>query len=71
VIFNTINEIKVLIEGRERGENTSDPSLTGGGSHIGFCGVGPDQVFEIGEKSEKIWPRKWLRRAFWALKRRI
>jgi hypothetical protein len=35
------------------------------------CGVGPDQVFEISEKSIKICLEKWVRRAFLALKRAI
>jgi hypothetical protein len=35
------------------------------------CGVGPDQVFEISEKSKKICLEKGVRRAFLALKRAI
>jgi hypothetical protein len=36
---------------------------------IRSCGVGPNQVFEIREKSKKICLGKGVRRAFWALKR--
>jgi len=36
-----------------------------------FCGVGPNQVFELSEKSIKICLEKVVRRAFGALKRAI
>jgi len=38
---------------------------------VGGCGVGPDQVSEIREKSKKISLKKGIKSPFWALKRGI